>query len=81
MQRGSIAIFLTAAGLLAGTVGCGKAPEPRDSNAPAMERSAPGSAEYNKDHKDNNSDKKEKSDKHDSDKSGEGGEGGDGGEG
>jgi hypothetical protein len=75
MQRGSIAIFLTTAGLLAGTVGCGKTPESRDSNAPAMERSAPGSSEYNNDHND------EDSDKHDSDKAGEeGGEGGEGGE-
>ena len=72
MQRGSIAIFLTTAGLLAGTIGCGKAPEPRDSNSPSMERSAPGSAEYNKDHKDDDKGK------HDSDKSGEGGEGGEG---
>jgi hypothetical protein len=74
MQRGSIAIFLTTAGLLAGTVGCGKAPEPRDSKAPAMERTAPGSAEYSNDHKDDDSEDD------DSDKSGEGGEGGEGGE-
>ena len=50
MARRSIALFLAAAGLMAGTVGCGKAPEPGDGGEAGEEGSglttpAPGSME------------------------------------
>ena len=69
MQRSSIALFLAATGLIAGMAGCGKAPEPSESQNPAAGQSQP-------DHNEAEDDKKEK--ESDTNEGGEGGEGGEG---
>jgi hypothetical protein len=68
MARSSVALFLVTTGLITATLGCGKAPEPRDQeggengvSAPAPEK--PAAEAPDRDSKD------------------EGGEGGEGGEG
>lgn len=75
MARSSIALFLATAGLVAGTVGCGGAPETKEGgedNGAKMEKTVPGAAQSEK--------TKEGGEGGEGDEREEGGEGGEGGE-
>lgn len=68
MARSSIALFLATAGLVAGTVGCGGAPETKEGgedNGEKMEKTVPGAAQSEKNKEGGEGDERE-----------EGGEGG-----
>ena len=67
MPRSSIALFLAATGLITGMAGCGKAPEPGDTQTPAVGQPTPGGGKAVKYHSEKGR--------------GEGSEGGEGGEG
>ena len=42
MPRASIALFLAATGLITGMAGCGKAPEPGETQTPGVGQPTPG---------------------------------------
>lgn len=51
MARSSLALFLATAGLVAGTVGCGRAPEPMEGGEDSgekMEKTVPGASPIEK---------------------------------
>jgi type IV secretory pathway TrbL component len=54
MPRPSIALFLATAGLLAGTAGCGRAPEAGKTAAPSTQQPTPGSGHAVPSHKEGN---------------------------